>query len=77
MITVIGKDDLKNALERPEEYKDLIIRVGGFSARFVDLNKDVQQEILIVSPIDREKQSCLISNDFRFMMVQESERVFS
>jgi pyruvate-formate lyase len=45
MITVIGKDDLKNALERPEEYKDLIIRVGGFSARFVDLNKDVQQEI--------------------------------
>ncbi|MBC8479390.1 MAG: hypothetical protein H8D46_02900 [FCB group bacterium] len=45
MITVVGKEDLKNALQRPEEYKDLIVRVGGFSARFVDLKKDVQQEI--------------------------------
>ena len=45
MITVIGKDDLKNAMERPEEYGDLIVRVGGFSARFVMLEKDVQKEI--------------------------------
>ena len=45
MITVVGKDDLKNALVRPDEYKDLIVRVGGFSARFVELKKDVQQEI--------------------------------
>ena len=45
MITVVGQDDLKNAMERPEEYTDLIVRVGGFSARFVDLKKDVQQEI--------------------------------
>lgn len=39
------KDDLKNAMERPEEYGDLIVRVGGFSARFVMLEKDVQKEI--------------------------------
>lgn len=45
MVTVIGKDDLRKAMERPEEYRDLIVRVGGFSARFVDLKKDVQQEI--------------------------------
>ncbi|NLJ47731.1 MAG: hypothetical protein GX430_14370, partial [Treponema sp.] len=45
MITVIGRDDLRKAMERPEEYRDLIVRVGGFSARFVDLKKDVQQEI--------------------------------
>lgn len=45
MITVIGRDDLRNAMERPADYKDLIVRVGGFSARFVDLKKDVQQEI--------------------------------
>ena len=45
MITVIGKDDLRKAMEQPEEYRDLIVRVGGFSARFVDLKKDVQQEI--------------------------------
>jgi pyruvate-formate lyase len=45
MITVVGRDDLKNAMDRPEDYSDLIVRVGGFSARFVELNKDVQQEI--------------------------------
>ena len=45
MITVVGRDDLKNAMEHPEDYQDLIVRVGGLSARFVQLNKDVQQEI--------------------------------
>jgi pyruvate-formate lyase len=45
MITVVGKDDLSNAMKHPHEYKDLIVRIGGLSARFVDLNKDVQQEI--------------------------------
>ena len=45
MITVVGRDDLKNAMERPEEYKDLIVRLGGLSLRYVELNKDVQQEI--------------------------------
>jgi pyruvate-formate lyase len=45
MITVVGREDLRNAMLRPQDYRDLIIRVGGFSARFVDLKKDVQQEI--------------------------------
>ena len=45
MVTVVGREDLKNAIEHPEDYSDLIVRVGGFSARFVDLKKDVQQEI--------------------------------
>ncbi|MFW5727898.1 MAG: pyruvate formate lyase family protein [Spirochaetia bacterium] len=45
MITVVGAEELKAAMERPEEYRDLMVRVGGFSARFVDLKKDVQQEI--------------------------------
>ena len=45
MITVVGKEDLKKAMETPEDYGDLIVRVGGFSARFVTLEKDVQKEI--------------------------------
>ncbi|TXT51265.1 MAG: pyruvate formate-lyase PFL [Spirochaetes bacterium] len=45
MITVVGKQDLANAMERPEEYRDLIVRIGGLSARYVLLKKDVQQEI--------------------------------
>lgn len=45
MITVVGREELFNAMQRPQDYRDLIVRVGGFSARFVDLKKDVQQEI--------------------------------
>jgi pyruvate-formate lyase len=45
MITVVGKRDLANAMERPAEYRDLIVRIGGLSARYVSLKKDVQQEI--------------------------------
>lgn len=46
MITVVGRDDLENAIKKPEEYKDLYVRVGGFTARFIELDRDVQQEIL-------------------------------
>ena len=45
MITVVGRDALAGAMAKPEEYHDLIVRVGGFSARFVNLPKDVQLEI--------------------------------
>jgi len=45
MISVVGKDDLFNAIKNPDDYKDLIIRIGGLSARFVNLSKDVQMEI--------------------------------
>ena len=45
MVSVVGKEDLANAMEHPEEYQDLIVRIGGFSARFVNLEKDVQKEI--------------------------------
>ena len=46
MITVVGRKDLENALAHPDEYRNLLVRVGGFSARFVELESDVQQEIL-------------------------------
>lgn len=46
MITVLGRGDLENAVAHPEQYRSLMVRVGGFSARFVDLTSDVQQEIM-------------------------------
>ncbi len=46
MISVLGKEDLQGAIERPQDYPNLIVRVGGFSSRFIDLAPDVQQEIL-------------------------------
>ena len=38
--------ELEAALERPEDYRHVIVRVGGFSARFVSLSPDVQREII-------------------------------
>jgi pyruvate-formate lyase len=46
MITVINRGDLERALVEPDKFKNLIVRVGGFSARYVELCKDVQLEIL-------------------------------
>ncbi len=46
MITVVDRGDLENALREPDKYRNLIVRVGGFSARFVELAPNVQQEIL-------------------------------
>jgi pyruvate-formate lyase len=46
MITCIGREDLEQAMIHPELYANLIVRVGGFSAKFVELPKDVQLEIL-------------------------------
>jgi pyruvate-formate lyase len=46
MITVVSRGDLERAMAEPEQYRHIFIRVGGFSARFVDLPRDVQLEIL-------------------------------
>lgn len=46
MITVIDRGILEKAIEEPEKYKEVFVRIGGFSARFVDLPRDVQREIL-------------------------------
>jgi pyruvate-formate lyase len=46
MLTVIGREDLENAMENPEKYQHLVVRVGGFAERFVDLPRETQQEIL-------------------------------
>jgi pyruvate-formate lyase len=46
MMTVISRDDLEEAIKHPDKYANLIVRVGGFSERFVDLPPETQQEIL-------------------------------
>ncbi|MBN1675261.1 MAG: hypothetical protein JXR37_29745 [Kiritimatiellae bacterium] len=46
MITVVNKDDLEKALIEPEKYQNLLVRVAGFTARFVTLQPSLQQEIL-------------------------------
>jgi pyruvate-formate lyase len=46
MLTVIGRKDLEEAMIHPELYQNLIVRVGGFSERFVNLPKLTQLELL-------------------------------
>ncbi len=46
MITVVGRDDLEAAMREPESYANLMVRVGGFCARFVELEPDLQRDII-------------------------------
>jgi pyruvate formate-lyase/glycerol dehydratase family glycyl radical enzyme len=43
---VIGNEQLLDAQQHPENYRDLIVRVAGYSAYFVDLGKGVQDDII-------------------------------
>lgn len=46
MVTVVDKGTLEDAVQHPEKYPDLIVRVSGFSAVFVDLSPNIQEELL-------------------------------
>jgi len=43
---VVSAETLREAQKHPEEYKDLIVRVAGYSDYFVDLGVDLQDEII-------------------------------
>ena len=46
MITTLDRGDLENALREPEKYANLLVRIGGWTAKFVELPKHYQREIL-------------------------------
>ncbi len=43
---VVTADTLRKAQKNPEKYRDLIVRVAGYSDYFVDLGTDLQNEII-------------------------------
>ena len=43
---VVDKDVLLDAQKHPENYKGLLIRVAGYTAYFVELGKEVQDDII-------------------------------
>ena len=43
---VTSSDTLRDAMKNPEGYEDLIVRISGYNAYFVDLNKDLQTELI-------------------------------
>ena len=44
--TVVSNEALKAAQIHPDEYRDLIVRTGGYSAFFVELDKETQDSII-------------------------------
>ncbi|MBR6728692.1 MAG: hypothetical protein IKL80_00895 [Clostridia bacterium] len=45
-INCVSRKTLKEAMEHPEEYSDLVVRVSGFSAVYTTLSTDIQEDIL-------------------------------
>ena len=43
---VVSTETMRAAQETPEEYRDLIVRIAGYSAYFVELNRDCQNDVI-------------------------------
>jgi trans-4-hydroxy-L-proline dehydratase len=43
---VVNANTLRKAQNNPQKYRDLIVRVAGYSDYFIDLSKDLQEEII-------------------------------
>ncbi len=43
---VINTDTMREAQKHPEEYKDLLVRIAGYSAYFTELSKDLQDDLI-------------------------------
>ena len=49
---VVDAETLKQAQENPDDHRDLVVRVAGFSAYFVELYEDLQNEIITRSEVN-------------------------
>ena len=45
-MNVVTSAMLRDAMEHPEEYRNLLVRISGYNAYFVTLNKDMQIELI-------------------------------
>jgi formate C-acetyltransferase len=43
---IVTSDTLRAAQDDPDTYKDLVVRVAGFSAYFVELHRSLQNDII-------------------------------
>jgi len=43
---VVSSDTMKVAMKNPDDYKDLLVRISGYNAYFVTLNRDMQMELI-------------------------------
>ncbi len=45
-MNVVTSDMLRDAMAHPEFYRNLIVRISGYNAYFVTLNRDMQLELI-------------------------------
>lgn len=45
-INIISSDTLKSAQKEPEQYRDLVVKVAGYSAFFTQLTQELQDTIM-------------------------------
>ena len=43
---VVSSETLKDAMAHPENYQNLLVRISGYNAYFVSLNRDMQRELI-------------------------------
>ncbi|HNU74082.1 MAG TPA: pyruvate formate lyase family protein, partial [Deltaproteobacteria bacterium] len=43
---VVSSSTLRDAMAHPENYRDLMVRISGYNAYFVTLNRDMQMELI-------------------------------
>ena len=43
---VVSSDTMRAAMANPDEYRDLMVRISGYNAYFVDLCRDLQLELV-------------------------------
>jgi pyruvate-formate lyase len=43
---VVSTATLRDAMEHPEAYRNLMVRISGYNAYFVELNRELQLEII-------------------------------
>lgn len=45
-LNVVSSETLRDAMEHPENYQNLLVRISGYNAYFVTLNRDMQMELI-------------------------------
>jgi formate C-acetyltransferase len=43
---VVSSETLRQAMAHPDDYRDLLVRISGYNAYFIDLNRDMQLELI-------------------------------